>query len=122
MIERFRDERRLRDAILQQRLVTGDPVLANAFASASTLKSYRPGTPLAAQGAIDDHLCLILAGSVEIVVNGQPIAHRQAGEHVGEMALLHPDGRRTATILAREEVVVACISEDDLSRIALVTH
>ena len=30
MIERFRDERRLRDALLQQRLVAGEPVLLSS--------------------------------------------------------------------------------------------
>jgi CRP/FNR family transcriptional regulator, cyclic AMP receptor protein len=118
MIERFRDRRRLLDALMHQKLVNSDATLAEAFADALDLRELLPGQPLVAQGQTDDHVCLLLAGSVDIIVNGRPIAKRHSGEHVGEMALLHPDGRRIATVLAAEELVVGCISESAFTQLA----
>lgn len=118
MIERFQDRRRLLDALAVQRLVSGDAAMAEALADALELREYAAGQALVAQGAGDDHVCLLFAGSVDIIVNGRPIAKRHAGEHVGEMALLNPDGRRVATVLATEIVVVGCVAEAAFSRIA----
>lgn len=118
MIERLKDRRRLLEALGVQRLVNGHAEIAQAFADVLTLRKYPAGEALVAQGASDDHVCLLFAGVVDIVVNGRPIAKRHAGEHVGEMALLNPHARRTATVVATEEAVVGCIPEEAFSRIA----
>ena len=73
---------------------------------------------LISQDGGDDRVCLILAGDVDIIVNGRPIAKRHSGEHVGEMALLNPDGTRTATVVATETTVVGCVLETAFSPIA----
>src|SRR5882672_5944173 len=118
MIERFRDRKRLLDALLLQKLVNGDKAVADAFAEVLELRAYEVGEALIGQGANDDHVCLIFAGGVDIVVNGRPIAKRHPGEHVGEIALLSPNGTRTATVMATETTVVGCVSESAFSPIA----
>jgi len=118
VIERFQDRRRLLEALAMQKLVNGDAELIEAMAAAIELRQYAHGDALIAQGAIDDHVCLIFAGGVDIIVNGRPIAKRSAGEHVGEMALLSPDSRRSATVVANEMTVVGSITEAAFSEIA----
>lgn len=118
MIERFQDRRRLLEALAIQKLVNGDATIADALADTLELRQYAVGDALIAQGAVDDHICLLLAGSVDIIVNGRPIAKRNAGEHVGEMALLSPDSRRVATVIATEVTVVGCVSEERFTQLA----
>ena len=118
MIERFRDRRRLLDALLLQKLINGNGAIADAFADAVELRQYQVGESLVAQGAIDDHVCLVFAGGVDIVVNGRPIAKRHPTEHVGEMALLSPDNRRSATVMATDTTVVGCVTEEAFSKLA----
>jgi CRP/FNR family cyclic AMP-dependent transcriptional regulator len=118
MIERFQDRKRLLDALLLQKLIHGDGSIADAFADVLELREYKAGEVLISQDGGDDHICLILAGDVDIIVNGRPIAKRHSGEHVGEMALLNPDGTRTATVTATETTVVGCVTEMVFSPIA----
>jgi predicted nucleotide-binding protein len=80
-----------------------------------------PGTPTATiitQGGADNDLFFILAGSVEISVNGRPVARRGAGTHVGEMALIDPTVRRSATVVACEPTVLIRINERDFTETA----
>jgi CRP/FNR family cyclic AMP-dependent transcriptional regulator len=118
MIERFRDRRRLLDALAVQQMINGDAAIAEAFADVLELRQYAAGEALIAQGAVDDHVCLIFAGGVDIVVNGRPVAKRHPGEQVGEMALLSPDSRRSATVVATDITVIGCVSEEAFSRMA----
>jgi CRP/FNR family transcriptional regulator, cyclic AMP receptor protein len=118
MIERFRDRRRLLDALLLQKLINGDAEVTEAVADVVELREYAVGDTLIAQDGIDDHVCLILAGGVDIVVNGRSVAKRSASEHVGEMSLLSPDSRRSAAVVANAVTVVGCVSEESFSNIA----
>ena len=46
------------------------------------------------------------------------IAHRTAGESVGEMAVIDVQKRRSASIVAKEDCIVASVPEADFARIA----
>src|SRR5437899_1094402 len=93
-------------------------VASEAIASEATVFECRPGTAIIRQGASDNPIYFIVAGSFSIVVNGRDVARRQAGQHVGEMALIDPAAPRSASVIARETSVVAKLSEDMFSRIA----
>jgi len=59
----------------------------------------QPGKVLMREGTTGRELILIVEGSVRIERGGKTIAHRGAGDFLGELALL--DGRpRTATVVA----------------------
>ena len=52
------------------------------------------------------NLSHMLSGSVSVSVHGREVAVRRAGQQVGEMAALDPSQSRSATITARDEVVI----------------
>ena len=61
----------------------------------------QPGEVLLRQGERGREFILIAEGSVRVERDGRVIAHRGAGEFLGEMALL--DGKpRTATVITEE--------------------
>jgi len=82
------------------------------------LQKVSRGTEIIAQGRADDHLILILSGEFSIEVNTRPIARRSAGQHVGEMTLIDPSARRSASVVALEDSVVARIDEPDFVALA----
>ena len=108
MKERFEGEghQTLIDALKRQELVSGSDDLANALASAGTLLEMAQGDELITEGAEDNDIYFLLAGSVAIVVKGNNIATRRAGQHVGEMAALEPAQKRSATVIAHDTLVV----------------
>jgi predicted nucleotide-binding protein len=109
---------RLLAAIGDQFIVGGDSKIAARILQKSEVQSFKPGDPLMTQGGEDTHLMLILGGVVDILLYGRPIATRQPGQHVGEMAMLDPYALRSATVRAAETTVVAVISEYDFNKIA----
>jgi len=121
MIERFNGEegrRRLISALLANRLVCSDSEVAGALAEAVSVVAVPEGHDLITQGAVDNDIYFILAGTFGVMVGGTLKAKRSAGSHVGEMAAINPSKRRSATVTALEPSVVARLSETSLSRIA----
>jgi CRP/FNR family cyclic AMP-dependent transcriptional regulator len=122
LMRRFSDgpsgRRRLLEQLLRHDLVSNEPAIAEGLAAAHTLQGYPPGTTLVEQSDADTDVFLILAGEVAIEVHGREVARRSAGEHVGEMALIDPTERRSATARAVTETVVARITEEAFSELA----
>ena len=52
----------------------------------------------------------ILEGETSVTVGGEEVATLGRGEYVGELALLDPEGPRTATVTAKTDVVLAAMS------------
>lgn len=118
MIQRFQGDagKRLRiEAMLSQKIVSGNRKLAESLADCAELISVQPGDVLIEQGANDNDVYLILAGQFDIVVNGRVIGRRTVNDHVGEMAAIEPAQKRSASVVVMEEGVVARLSEADLS-------
>ena len=113
MIDRFLGEHgrsnRI-EAMLGQAIVGGNANLAMELAERAELLAVRENIALIEQDGDDDDLYLILAGSFSIVVNGRRVAGRGRGEQIGEMAMIEPTQRRSATVVAEEEAVVAKVS------------
>lgn len=105
-------------ALNEQYIVHGNTELAAALANVLTLEEHAAGTRLIEQGKADNHILFILIGEVTIVINGQEVAHRKAGQHVGEMAILNPGSLRSASVIARETVVTALVTESDFTSVA----
>lgn len=124
LIERFEGQqgkRLLMDTLSTQWLIGHDRRLADAFAAVAELRELTAGEVLISQGKSDNDIYFLLAGSLSIVVNGREVAVRTSGHHVGEMALIEPSLRRTATNIAREQTLVARISEPAFAQIADAT-
>jgi hypothetical protein len=121
VIERFEGKsgrRLLLEALKGQQLVAGKATLARALAARVTLAELAPGAVLIREGGADNDLYFVLAGRVTILVGGIEIGTRDAGQHVGEVALLDPKAPRSATVMAREPTVVAKITERDFTAVA----
>lgn len=121
MLERFQGldgKKRLISALTEQRIIHGDEILATSFAEIADIKEYSFGEEIARQNDTDSDIYLIIAGCVSVSVNGREIAKRQAGLHVGEMALIDPTVRRSATLRATEHTVVARITEPVFTELA----
>jgi predicted nucleotide-binding protein len=121
MIDRFKGDegkRRLIDALLSQKAVHRTPEMADDLAGVVALEEYKNGDVIIRQDGEDTDMFFLLTGKVDIIVNERPIAEREAGEHVGEMAMIDPQARRSASVVARDTTVVARITEPQFTGIA----
>jgi CRP/FNR family transcriptional regulator, cyclic AMP receptor protein len=120
IVDRFREEggRLLRDALGRQSALQGLDSAINELASVATLTQYHSGDEIIRQDAADNDIAFILSGRVSIVINQRDINSRQAGQHVGEMALIDSSAHRSATVIALEETVLARVSEPNFSAVA----
>jgi CRP/FNR family transcriptional regulator, cyclic AMP receptor protein len=117
LLDRFTGERGWHlcvEAIAPQRLVSGNRKLAEELADRAEVLAVSAGQTLISQGADDNEIYFILAGTFAVVVNGRRVAGRGAGDHVGEMAV-QPAQRRSATVTALEEAIVAKLSAEAFS-------
>jgi len=120
MISRFEGEagRRLRiEALTNQKMVAGNKALAEELADRVQLLTFMTNDVLIEQGGSDNHVYMILSGSVNIEVNGRVVALRGPNDSIGEMAAVEPIQKRSATVIAKEETVVAKLTEPELSEI-----
>jgi CRP-like cAMP-binding protein len=101
-----------------QQLVGRKGPLAAALVERVSLAELAPGDVLIREGAADNDLYFVLVGRLAVLVGGREVGTRDAGQHVGEVALLDPTAPRSATVVAREPSVVAKISERDFAAVA----
>jgi CRP-like cAMP-binding protein len=121
VIERFEGKggrRLLLEAMTAQQLVARKRPLARALVDRISLAELAPDEVLIREGAADNDLYFVLAGRVAVLVGGREVGTREAGQHVGEVALLDPTVPRSATVVAREPTVVAKITERDFAAVA----
>ena len=68
------------------------------------------GDPIVGEGTGGVAFFFILEGETSVLVGGEEVATLKQGEYVGELALLDPEGPRTATVTAKTDVVLAAMS------------
>ena len=121
MISRFRGEagrNRLIWALRKQLILHDHETLSNELADQAELLQFEAGEELIIQDDADNDIYFIIAGRLSIVVNGREVAIRNSGQHVGEMVLIDPSARRSASVIAIEQTVVAKISETSFRSLA----
>jgi CRP/FNR family cyclic AMP-dependent transcriptional regulator len=117
-MRRFSSATMLIEALRQQQSLGCCEPAIRKLAKAASLKTYRPGTGLIIEGSDDNRIAFILSGSVSITIKGEKVAERKSGQHIGEMSVIDPSARRSATAKAIEQTTIAWIEEKDFSRIA----
>jgi CRP/FNR family cyclic AMP-dependent transcriptional regulator len=100
-------------ALRRQELVAGDKEVAEAIVKAGEVLEFAAGETIILENAIEDDVFFLVSGSVAIVVKGNQIHTRHAGQHVGEMAAIEPTQRRSATVVAQETLVVIKLSSHE---------
>jgi predicted nucleotide-binding protein len=121
MIERFQGDqgrRRLVRALTEHRLVANREELAERLVAVGELMEVPVGTPFINQGDQTSDVFFIIAGKVEVRVNGKVVAYRFPGDPVGEMAAIEPSQPRAASVVPIETTVLLKVSETELSAAA----
>jgi predicted nucleotide-binding protein len=121
LIDRFkgdRGEKLLVESLTSLKLVAGNHTLAAEMGAKVQLQALAAGDLLIEQNGSDNDVFFILAGSLDVIVNGRKVGVRGPGDHVGEMAAIQPSQLRSASIVAAEEAVVARLTEADLTALA----
>lgn len=78
---------------------------------------YKTDQEIVRQGDIGGYVYFVLNGSVSVVVNGKKVATRAAKECVGEMTMLDPTQKRSATLIAMESTRILKVKEDDFKKL-----
>ncbi len=107
----------LLEVLAESSLLRGIPDLGT-FVDGCEILEVPEGSHLIEQGAPDNCVFVIISGSADILVNGRRVATRTAGCHVGEMALIDPSARRSATVVTTERSVVLKATEQHFSSCA----
>jgi CRP-like cAMP-binding protein len=68
------------------------------------------GEPIVGEGTGGVAFFFILQGDTSVSVAGEEVATLKRGDYVGELALLDPEGPRSATVTAKTDVVLAAMS------------
>jgi CRP/FNR family cyclic AMP-dependent transcriptional regulator len=105
------------EAVAKQQITSGNHALAEEIADVIELRAVPAGTTLIEQANEDNDLFLILEGELDVLVDGVVVARRGAGDHVGEVAAIQPEFKRTATVVAKSDAVVGKLTEAVLADI-----
>jgi len=100
-------------ALMEQALIAGNRELAEAVFERGELSRHKKGDVLIEQDACDDDAYFILAGRVDILVNGHHVATRCSGEAIGEMAAIDCGAVRSATVTAAGNVAAWRLASSD---------
>ncbi len=76
------------------------------------LQAAPSGTEVVRQGEVGDRFYVIDAGEFEVSIDGHPVRALRAGDHFGEIALLH-DVPRTATVTAVGDGAVWTLDQEE---------
>ncbi len=98
------------DALKEQPVIGGSDNLAEAIFDKVAVTGFSAGAVLIEESAPDNDIFFILSGAVSILVGGREVAVRWTGQHIGEMAVVDTGQPRSATAVAKGEVVVARVS------------
>ena len=106
------------EALKEQKIIQGSEPIARALCENRELRYYKTGKIIIKQGDGTNDLAFILLGKVAVVRNNREIAQRSAGNCVGEMAVIDVQQKRSASIVAKEDCIVAVVSEADFAKVA----
>ena len=97
----------LREVNLLQGLKEADLV---SLAADLAERRVAAGEPIVGEGTGGVAFFFILEGETSVSVAGEEVATLKSGDYVGELALLDPEGPRSATVTAKTDVVLAAMS------------
>jgi CRP-like cAMP-binding protein len=97
----------LRDVQLLRELTDAD--IASLAADLAE-RRVAAGDAIVGEGTGGVAFFFILDGETSVTVGGEEVATLKRGDYVGELALLDPEGPRSATVTAKTDVVLAAMS------------
>lgn len=105
-------------ALKDQFLLEGDENLARRIAEKMSVESVDEDAILMEEDDPGSDLFFILSGGVDVIVGGTRLNQIKEHYHVGDMAIVDPKGKRSATILATVPSTVGKVSGADFEAIA----
>jgi CRP-like cAMP-binding protein len=60
---------------------------------------------------------VVLSGEIELTLNGEPLGLESPGGLIGEMAMTHPEGTRSATATTISKVKLARVTRDQFVKL-----
>lgn len=122
MRERFEGKdgkRRLVEVLVEQELVQHNDNIARKLADLALVEEFQKRKQLYVQGEPGKNfLFFILSGSFDLSIGEKRTAILEAGQAVGEFPIVDPSLTYTVTVFAREQSVVARVSEEQFLSIA----
>ena len=88
-----------------------------ALARKTSIEEIAGGRFIFKQGDAEKRSIFIISGEVELTLVGEPLGMEGAGGIVGEMAMTHPQGTRSATATAISKVKLARLNRDQFRKI-----
>lgn len=82
------------------------------------VESCTEGISIIQQDKRDKDVYLILEGEFDVLVNGRGMATREARDILGEMSVVDPTSKRSATVTSLEDSVVLHIKNEDFISLA----
>jgi len=105
-------------ALMNQLLVENNRELAERLAENCQVENVEKGKIIMEEDTSGNELLMILSGKFQVFVGGTRLSELSEGNHVGDMAIVDPDSKRSATIVAGEDSVVARIDGEHFSAVA----
>ncbi|HEX5016933.1 MAG TPA: cyclic nucleotide-binding domain-containing protein [Actinomycetes bacterium] len=75
-------------------------------ASHLTAESYRSGQSIVREGDVGYSIFIIKTGRVDVTSGDRVLRQLGPGDFFGELGIVSPDGKRTATVTARDDAEV----------------
>ena len=98
-------------ALKNQQIIYGEDKIARIFFEKGLFFDFSAGEVLTTQGDEDNDIYFLISGEVKVEIKNREMARRKAGTHIGEMALIEPIQKRSATVIATEKTTVVKVSE-----------
>lgn len=113
LIERFTSNATaISNALLNQKTIPTQEI-AEEVAKKGELVSYQSGEYIIKQGDYDQDVYYLLAGKVEMHINGSVLPYERAeGVSVGELSAVNASQARTASLLVKSETVALKVKPD----------
>lgn len=84
------------------------------IATISNEQTHRAGDVVFEQGSSGDQLYIISEGSVEVRIDGKPVATLKSGTCFGEMAVLDRETRSAKIVVLEDSTTLVTLGRDDL--------
>ena len=81
------------------------------------VENFRAGEAICTEGEEGHKLFLITQETVQVIIGGAVVSTMGKDETFGEVALMQPNCKRTATITAADDVVLLSLTRDDFQAI-----
>ena len=86
--------------------------LQEMFNDWEDIEQYRANTVIFAERDPADLMYVVISGEVELTLRDEPLGVESKGGMIGEMAMLYPNGTRSATATTLTKVKLARLNRD----------